>query len=73
MGTRVLIWVEGERKTSYLFLDLLDKLRHRYPDAAGLHLILDNYKIHKSDMVAAALRLLGWQGAVALPASLLPG
>jgi transposase len=33
--TRVVIWVEGDRKTSYL--------------------ILDNYKIHKSDMVHAAL------------------
>jgi transposase len=53
--TRVLIWVEGERKTSYLFLDLIDQLRKQYPDAARIHLILDNYKIHKSDMVNAAL------------------
>jgi putative transposase len=53
--TRVVTWVEGERKTSYLFLDLLDKLRKQYPDAACLHLILDNYKIHKSDIVHAAL------------------
>ena len=29
--TRVVIWVEGTRKTSYLFLDLLDKLRKLYP------------------------------------------
>jgi transposase len=53
--TRVVIWVEGERKTGYLFLDLLDKLITQYPDAACLHLILDNYKIHSSDMVNAAL------------------
>ena len=53
--TRVVIWVEGERKTSYLFLDLLDKLRRQYPEAACLHLILDNYKIHSSDVVKAAL------------------
>jgi transposase len=53
--TRVLIWVEGERKTSYLFLDLLDKLRQQYPDAKRLHLILDNYRIHSSDIVNAAL------------------
>jgi transposase len=55
VGTGVVIWVEGERKTSYLFMDLLDKVRQQYPDAACLHLILDNYKIHSSDMVNAAL------------------
>jgi transposase len=54
--TRVIIWVEGERKTSYLFLDLLDKLRKQYADAPRLHLILDNYRIHSSDIVNAALR-----------------
>jgi transposase len=54
--TGVLIWVEGERKTSCLFLDLLDRLRHQYPEAPRLHLILDNFKIHKSDVVNAALR-----------------
>jgi transposase len=53
--TGVLIWVEGKRKTSYLFLDLLDRLRQEYPDARCLHLILDNYRIHKSDIVLAAL------------------
>jgi transposase len=53
--TGVLIWVEGERKTSYLFLDLLDRLRQEYPEARCLHLILDNYRIHKSDIVFAAL------------------
>jgi transposase len=53
--TGVLIWVEGERKTSYLFLDLLDQLRKEFPEARCLHLILDNYRIHKSDIVFAAL------------------
>jgi len=53
--TGVLVWVEGERKTSYLFLDLLDRLRQQYPQARCLHLILDNYRIHKSDIVHAAL------------------
>ena len=51
-----LIWVEGDRKTSYLFLDLLDKLRKQYPQAGCLHLILDNYRIHSSIIVEAALR-----------------
>jgi len=53
--TRLVVWVEGERKTSYLFLDLLDKLRRSYPEVPRLHVILDNYKIHKSEIVAAAL------------------
>lgn len=51
----VIIWVEGDRKTSYLFLDLLDKLRTQYPQARCLHLILDNYRIHSSTIVHAAL------------------
>jgi transposase len=51
-----LLWVEGERKTSYLFLDLLDRLRQQYPQERCLHLICDNYRIHKSDIVYAALK-----------------
>jgi len=53
--TGLLVWVEGDRKTSYLFLDLLDRLRLKYPKERCLHLILDNYRIHKSDIVHAAL------------------
>ena len=53
--TRVMHWVEGERKTSYLFLDLLDELRRHYPQAKRLHLILDNYRIHSSAVANAAL------------------
>lgn len=54
--TGLLTWVEGVRKTSYLFLDLLDKLVKTYPAASRLHLILDNYRIHSSDIVMAALK-----------------
>ena len=53
--TGLLVWVEGDRKTSYLFLDLLDRLRKQYPRERCLHLILDNYRIHKSEIVLAAL------------------
>jgi transposase len=49
------VWVEGERKTSALFLDLLDKLLATYPQAKVIHVVLDNYRIHKSDIVQAAL------------------
>jgi len=54
--TGVVTWVEGERKTSYLFLDLLDKLVKGYAEAPRLHLVLDNYRIHSSKIVEAALR-----------------
>jgi transposase len=53
--TRRLVWVEGERKTSALFLDLLDKLLEAYPTAKVIHVVLDNYRIHKSEIVDAAL------------------
>jgi transposase len=50
-----LVGVEGEREASALFLDLLDKLRATYPEAPVIHVVLDNYRIHKSDIVQAAL------------------
>jgi transposase len=53
--TGVVIWVEAKRKTSYLFLDLLDELRRHYADVRCLHVILDNYRIHSSTIVDAAL------------------
>jgi hypothetical protein len=71
--TRAHIWVEGERKTSYLFLDLLDKLRQQYPQGRRLHLILDNYRIHSSDCACRTRRLFGGQDRVALPATVLSG
>jgi transposase len=53
--TKRVVWVEGERKTSALFLDLLDKLLETYPQAKVIHVVLDNYRIHKSEIVEAAL------------------
>jgi transposase len=53
--TRQVVWVEAERKTSNLFLDLLDKLLETYPQAKVIHVVLDNYRIHKSAIVDAAL------------------
>ncbi len=57
-------WVEGLRKTSALFLDLVDHLLRTYAQAAVVHVILDNYRIHDSKIVHAALR--GWGGRVRL-------
>lgn len=53
--TAMVTWVEGMRKTSFLFLKLLERLRQAYPQAKCLHLILDNYRIHSSAIVQAAL------------------
>jgi transposase len=51
----MLAWVEGERKTSALFITLLHRLRKTNPQAAVIHVILDNYRIHDSKITQAAL------------------
>jgi transposase len=59
-----LLWVEGERKTSALFIALLDQLLQTYARAPVVHVILDNYRIHDSKIVHAAL--LGFGGRIRL-------
>ncbi len=59
-----LLWVESERKTSALFIALLDQLVQTYRHALVLHVILDNFRIHDSRIVAAAL--LGYSGRIRL-------
>lgn len=57
--TRKLTWVEGPRKTSLLFLQLLYRLVTRtYRTARVIHVILDNYGIHDSLQVKLALATL---------------
>lgn len=43
-----LTWVEGDSKDSELFIRLVFQLGRVYPKARRIHLILDNYSIHKS-------------------------
>jgi transposase len=57
-------WVEGLRKTSALFIALLNQLLHTYARAPVVHVVLDNYRIHDSKIVQAALR--GWGGRIRL-------
>jgi transposase len=57
--TKELIWVEGEKKDSWLFVQLLGKLYWHYPKAKRIHVILDNYGIHSSKLVAWALQQAG--------------
>ena len=54
-----LVYVVGDRKVSWLFLNLLRALRHAYRWAHRIHLILDNYIIHKSRLTRAWLAQWG--------------
>jgi transposase len=56
--TGKLIWFGAERKNSSLFIGLLKELTRQHPTGT-IHLILDNYKIHKSQQTMAALAALG--------------
>jgi transposase len=53
--TGEMIWVEGERKNSLLFLLLLWELLQRHPDVKVIHVILDNYSIHHTQQVELSL------------------
>ena len=57
-------WVEGERKTSALFIALLQHLLQTYAQAPVIHVILDNYRIHDSKITRAALA--GFDGRIQL-------
>lgn len=50
-----LVWVEGERKTSALFIRLLQKLLECYANNTVIHIILDNYRIHSSKITKCAI------------------
>lgn len=53
--TGTIHWVEAEKKDSWLFLILLKKLTVVYAQAKVIHVILDNYGIHSSNIIAIAL------------------
>jgi transposase len=48
-------WVEGDKKDRWLFLRLLKRLTDVYARAKVIHVILDNYGVHYSHVVAVAL------------------
>ena len=54
-----LTWVEGERKTSELFIAMLWRLLKDYPAAKCIHVVLDNFKIHSSVSARLALAKAG--------------
>jgi transposase len=54
--TGEMLWAGHERKNSQLFLVLMRKLAAAYPEAKRIHVILDNYSIHYSQIVQRALK-----------------
>ena len=54
--TGQVLWVEDEKKKSFLFIRLLAALRKTYRRAKRLILIVDNYIIHKSTITQCFLR-----------------
>lgn len=54
--TRELICVEATKKDSSLFVYLLKALIDRYPNAKRIHVVLDNYRIHKSKITELSLK-----------------
>lgn len=54
--TGALICVEGGQKDSMLFLYLLKALLDQYPTAKRIHVVLDNYRIHSSEIAKIALQ-----------------
>ena len=62
--TGALTVVESDRKTSVLFVALPKALREDYPQARRVHVILDNYRIHSSQLSRAAVA--GLRGRIVL-------
>ena len=57
--TRRVIWSAGPKKNSGLFIALLKKLLRRYAEQRMIHVMLDNFKIHKSKQVWAWMKEFG--------------
>jgi transposase len=53
------VGVDGDRKATWLFLNLLRALWLAYPWARVIHVILDNYVIHKTQLVHDLLQQMG--------------
>ncbi len=59
-ATGLLTWVRAERKNSLLVVTMLRKLAgETYPEATVIHVVLDNFSIHDSKIVRAAVAELG--------------
>ncbi len=50
-----ILWVGGAAKNSALFIEMIRELDRHYANATCIHVILDNYSIHKSGETQRAL------------------
>jgi len=50
------LFAEGDEKRSWLFISLLQILRRAYRSFRRIHLLVDNYSIHKSGITRQALK-----------------
>lgn len=57
--TGELVYLAGTRKDSDLFIGLLQGLAKFFPEVPVIHVVVDNYIIHKSKKTLAALEKLG--------------
>lgn len=57
--TGQITWVTSDRKRSLLFIALVEKLVAVYPAARRIHIVCDNYIIHKSKITQKALAKYG--------------
>jgi transposase len=55
VGTGRLVWLSSERKNSAVFIEWLELLRSVYADRRIIHVVCDNYIIHKSKKTLAAI------------------
>src|SRR5262249_50289852 len=53
--TGELIYVAADHKNAMLFVLLLWELVQRYPDARKIHVILDNFSIHRTSLIEDCL------------------
>jgi len=53
------VYTHGPKKNSGLFISLLDALSSTYRRASTIHIILDNYVIHKSNQTLNAIGSIG--------------
>lgn len=53
------VYAHGPRKNSELFVNALDLLRYAYRRADVIHVVLDNYIVHKSRYTLDALKTMG--------------
>lgn len=54
-----IVWVDGKKKNSALFIALLRKLDRVYADRRVIHVILDNYVIHSSRATQKTIESFG--------------